>query len=204
MNKGTPQIEDGYTRIANELLEALAATKISGSELRMMLAIIRLTYGYNTSEARITANQLSNILGVLPQHIFRTLKDLENGNFIFRNNGNIRINKHYKEWNSTKTGTTKIGTTKTGTKSIPNSVVNTTKTGTVSFPYIKENIKENKKKPAAHSQTLKKAASQQNDATQYGDATQNDDEPYETYLEELTRKGVTIIRHKDSGGGLPF
>jgi len=38
-----PQIEDGYTRIANEILENLIAFDLSGQEVRVALFVIRKT-----------------------------------------------------------------------------------------------------------------------------------------------------------------
>lgn len=42
-----PQIENGYTRIANELLEALLLANLSKRQLLVALAVIRQTYGFN-------------------------------------------------------------------------------------------------------------------------------------------------------------
>lgn len=207
MAKGNPQVENGYTKIANELIEALSSAKLNGSEFKVVLAIIRKTYGYNSKVKDISLVELTEATGLNHKAVSRTLNALKARRIIFRNNSRTGINKHYKEWlGSVKSDTVKLDTVKTDTgNSVKFDTVGSVKGDTAPIHYIKENIKENKKKPAAHSQTLKKAASQQNDdATQYRDATQYDDEPYETYLEELTRKGVTIIRHKDSGGGLPF
>ena len=41
-----PQLENGYTKIANELLEAIAAIRIPGEAMQVLLVIIRKTYGY--------------------------------------------------------------------------------------------------------------------------------------------------------------
>ena len=43
----SPQIEDGYTKIANELLEAISKVNLSSYEFRVIMAIIRKTYGFN-------------------------------------------------------------------------------------------------------------------------------------------------------------
>lgn len=46
-----PQIENGYTKIANELLEALIQAELSGAEYRIVCFIIRQTYGYNQKQS---------------------------------------------------------------------------------------------------------------------------------------------------------
>ena len=43
---GAPQLENGYTRIADELLEALSAARLGGGHFRVVFAVMRLTYGY--------------------------------------------------------------------------------------------------------------------------------------------------------------
>jgi phage replication O-like protein O len=49
----SPQVEDGYTRIANELLEALAQTDISGTQHRVIEMIMRETYGHQRKTVTI-------------------------------------------------------------------------------------------------------------------------------------------------------
>lgn len=42
-------IDDGYTRIANELLEAVMAADLTARQLKVVLAVIRKTYGFGKS-----------------------------------------------------------------------------------------------------------------------------------------------------------
>lgn len=51
-----PQIVDGYTRIANELLDALIRSGLTKRELRVVLVVIRQTYGYNRSSDDISGS----------------------------------------------------------------------------------------------------------------------------------------------------
>ncbi len=73
----TPQIEDGYTRVANALLEALAGARLSGRELAVALAVVRLTYGYAKKADRISASQLASVTGIPARKIGELLKSLE-------------------------------------------------------------------------------------------------------------------------------
>ncbi|MBW2099124.1 MAG: replication protein [Deltaproteobacteria bacterium] len=57
----SPQCKDGYTRIANEPLEALCRAKLTLYEWRVFMAIIRFTYGYNRKVDQISVRQLSRI-----------------------------------------------------------------------------------------------------------------------------------------------
>lgn len=43
----TAQLEDGYTRIANELLEALSKARINGTQANIAFFIFRYTYGFH-------------------------------------------------------------------------------------------------------------------------------------------------------------
>lgn len=43
----SPQLENGYTRIANELLEAIIAAKLNGTQYAVIIALIRATYGFH-------------------------------------------------------------------------------------------------------------------------------------------------------------
>jgi len=44
----SPQRENGYTGVANEILEALARVQMSGHEWRIVMALFRETYGHQT------------------------------------------------------------------------------------------------------------------------------------------------------------
>ena len=68
-----PQLEKGYTRIANELLEAVCRTNLSGSELRILLYIIRRTYGFNRSYAEIPLSEIAGAVGMNKVNVSRAL-----------------------------------------------------------------------------------------------------------------------------------
>ena len=51
-----PQIENGYTRIANEILDTLCMFSIPGECMQVLNCILRKTYGYQKKEDRISNN----------------------------------------------------------------------------------------------------------------------------------------------------
>ena len=57
-----PQCENGYTKIANQIMEALINHKLSGQELRTILFIIRKTYGFNKKEDYISLSQIGKVI----------------------------------------------------------------------------------------------------------------------------------------------
>ena len=99
-----PKLENGYTRIANELLEAICRLSISGSELRILLYIIRRTYGFSRSSAEIPLSEISRAVGVRREHIQKSLKKLSEKNIIeLRTSGGITpqtisLVKDYEKW----------------------------------------------------------------------------------------------------------
>ena len=99
-----PRIENGYTRIANELLEAICRLSISGNEMRILLYIIRRTYGFNRSYAEIPLSDISEALSMKKGNVSRGIKKLREANIVDHrpNKGTtpqtVSINKNYDEW----------------------------------------------------------------------------------------------------------
>lgn len=105
-----PQIEDGYVKIANELFDALIRLKLPDSQHRILLYIIRRTYGFNQKSAEISLSEISKAVEITPDHVSREIKKLIALNVLKseKRNGKTRIlsvNKNYEEWVSvSKTG----------------------------------------------------------------------------------------------------
>jgi phage replication O-like protein O len=101
-NTGNPQVENGYTKIANELLEALAAIRIPGEAMQVLLIIIRKTYGFNKKSDWIALSQFSDGTGINKPHIIRAIKRLVDMNIVAKKGNGIGVsyclNKNYKLW----------------------------------------------------------------------------------------------------------
>jgi len=98
------QCENGYTRIANELLEAILKADFSARELKVVLALIRFSFGYSKKSAMLSLRFLSEITNIDFANLSRTLKNLERKNviIILSINGKgreIQIVKDYETWN---------------------------------------------------------------------------------------------------------
>lgn len=97
-----PQLENGYTRLANELLEAMVRTVFSPNETRVILYIARMTYGYNKKNVRISGQQWEEATGIKRTHIYRTLRKLQERNVVtmvgHKGSRKVGIQKHYKKW----------------------------------------------------------------------------------------------------------
>lgn len=88
----SPQLENGYVRIANEILENYCKLPISGSGFRVLLAIVRNLYGYNKKEDWVSFNQLQKITGLSKSRISESVQVLRKcGCVTVSRNGNKLI-----------------------------------------------------------------------------------------------------------------
>lgn len=104
----TPQLENGYVRIANEIMEALAKIPISSGNNQILYTILRKTYGFNKKEDRISISQLQKMTGLAKRTVIYCLQNLEAKKLIkirrkkgrgHRNEVNIiSFNKNHEEW----------------------------------------------------------------------------------------------------------
>lgn len=102
------QLENGFTMIANELLEALMNQKIHGREFRVLLVIMRKTYGFGKKEDQISLSQFTELTGLERKYICDVLNSLENKKMIVRDNRvsptRYSLTKDYSVWDCTLQG----------------------------------------------------------------------------------------------------
>lgn len=79
-----PQKEDGYTPIAHTILEALATHVISPDEWRVLMVILRKTYGWNKKTDSISLSEFARITGITRNHVSRVICKLASRNIIYR------------------------------------------------------------------------------------------------------------------------
>jgi len=96
----SPQKENGYTAIANELIEAFMRLNLSCYEWRILFCIIRFSYGWNKKTAQLTCTQLSKLTGIDVRLIPRALKSLQKKNIIIRDKNTLQLQKDYHKWTS--------------------------------------------------------------------------------------------------------
>jgi phage replication O-like protein O len=97
------QLEHGYTRIANDILERMARIKLSPTQYRILFLVWRYTYGFKRKEHDMSLSFISEATGLDKRNIRRELKALEDKNIIYQNikNGSYRklsFNKNYDKW----------------------------------------------------------------------------------------------------------
>lgn len=106
MSVSNPQLEDGFTPIANTIMEALARTRFSGYERSVLDFLFRKTYGWSKKSDLISLGQFVDATGILKPHIVRTIKRLLGRDIIHKTvaqigNDNLvryEFNKHFGEW----------------------------------------------------------------------------------------------------------
>lgn len=95
--------DDGYTRLANDILEAAYKVRLNGNAMSVLLAIARMTYGWNKASDRIAGVQLANETGLSESEVSLAVKTLLSRNIITaagdkRKVKTIGINKNVSEW----------------------------------------------------------------------------------------------------------
>lgn len=130
----SPQLEDGYIRIANELNDAIWRMPFSHRQHKVIFAIIRKTYGYGKKEDDMSASQIGEYCGLSRTHVTSTLNQLAEMNVIAKKPGVygsvVGINKDYSKWvfpsaksvhmsrKSTSTKAVQVSQNGTSTKSV--------------------------------------------------------------------------------------
>ena len=115
----SPQCENGHTQIANELLEAIYRTPLSGLQFRILLTVIRYIYGFKRKEHELSVRFISKATGSSPNRVSEVLNKLIEKRIIYRiREGNknhqpqvIRFNKDYETWRVEQSGTGKQSAT---------------------------------------------------------------------------------------------
>lgn len=104
----SPQVEDGYTRIANELLDAILRYPFTKRELNIVLAVVRKTYGYNKKSDDMTLTQLADLTSIDLANVSRTVASLVDKNVLLKQQGRygyvLGINKKYNSWTPCQNG----------------------------------------------------------------------------------------------------
>ncbi|HAU5546350.1 replication protein [Proteus mirabilis] len=92
-------LEDGYTRIANDLFEAVMCADLTARQLKVVMAIIRKTYGFGKKLDRITNTQIAEMTGIHHTHVCKAKNEMIAMNIVISSGNKIGINKDFTEWN---------------------------------------------------------------------------------------------------------
>lgn len=89
---------DKFTKLSNELLEALMTVKMSGSEWQFIMCLFRKTYGYNKTEDWITGSQIVKATGMKKERVSEAKKRLLERKIVTEKRNKLSIQKDYDLW----------------------------------------------------------------------------------------------------------
>lgn len=110
--------DDGYTRVANELLEAIAGADLTARQLKVMIAVIRKTYGFQKKSDRIADIQIAEITGLSRQNVNKAKKELISMHCLILDGNKIGVNKEVSAWVFTNSLQKRDTVSKLKTKSV--------------------------------------------------------------------------------------
>ena len=100
-----PKLENGYTRIAHELLEAIILSDFTAAEYKIIFAVVRQTYGFQKKSAAISMMQFSRMCDLHFTSVSRSVKSLIQNKVLiekskpgFAKCREVAINKNHAQW----------------------------------------------------------------------------------------------------------
>lgn len=101
----SPQVENGYTKIANEILEVMAQTGVNATQFRIIMVVWRYTYGFNRKCHELGERFIARATGIHFKQIQREINDLISKNIVavikdasFQSARVLKFNKDYSSW----------------------------------------------------------------------------------------------------------
>lgn len=91
-------LDDGFTRLANMLLEEYAGADLTKRQFKVLLAVLRLTYGWNKPMDRIANSQIAQIAKLPEKRVSETRVQLVEMNLLVQAGRRIGPNKNTSEW----------------------------------------------------------------------------------------------------------
>ena len=96
------QLENGYTKIADDILEALARIRVPGETMQVVLVVLRKTYGYEKKRDWIALSQFCGATGLSRPHVCRAIRRAISMNVIAKegtpNDVTYSFNKDFDTW----------------------------------------------------------------------------------------------------------
>jgi phage replication O-like protein O len=99
------QLENGYTKISNEILNILAVTNLNGTQRRILDVVFRYTYGFNRKNHKMSVTFISSATKLNNRNVKRELNNLIDMKIIiivkeatFSSSRVISFNKDFNTW----------------------------------------------------------------------------------------------------------
>ena len=94
----SPQLDEGYTRLANSIIEAIMLRDFTKRQRKILDMIFRLSYGCNKKVAIIPHQRDFELVGVYESDVQEQLAWLETSKIIIRNGPEYAFNKDFDQW----------------------------------------------------------------------------------------------------------
>ncbi|MGG3803132.1 replication protein [Metabacillus fastidiosus] len=101
----SPQKENGYTPIANEILEAIQQHKFNLNEMKIIMCVWRFTYGFNRKQHSMSLTFFENHTGLGRKRLNESLKKLVESDVLKKEeqghakaSNTYSFNKDYEDW----------------------------------------------------------------------------------------------------------
>lgn len=146
----TVQLENGYTRIANEILEVIPTIGLNGTQHNILWIVFRYTYGFQRKQKVLSLSFIAKATNSHKVVIQREVKRLIDMNILIEVSGptfnkgrTIAFNKDYESWELTnKLTLNRSETVNQNDELTVNQLVSETVNQLVNQERKKENIKE--------------------------------------------------------------
>lgn len=193
-----PQLSNGHTDLANELVDQFAKLHLSGNEWMILWVVIRRTYGWHKKEDKISLTQFQKASGLPRPTVQESLNKLVGKNLLVVNKdgyiNSYSVNKVYSTWNSREKPTSRDFGTKIVGKSLPKLVGKSLHTKE-NKEIIQNNVRENADKIDYYAELIAKELNDSKSTDLYKHACQIFDP------QRLLRKAKEIM--KDGGAVNP-
>lgn len=93
-------LDNGYTRIANEILDAVMIAGLTKHQLLIIMAVWRKTYGYNKKTDWIGNEQMELMIGIDKTKCSTAKNQLIRMKILIQEGRKVGINKSISEWNT--------------------------------------------------------------------------------------------------------
>lgn len=125
------ELDEGYTRTANALLEAVMLSGLTQHQLLIVMAVWRKTYGYNKKMDWIGNEQFAELTGMAATKCSTAKNELVRMGVLIQEGRQVGMNKNISEWKTKFNGFSKTFTESvklTFTKSVKSSLPNQSNT----------------------------------------------------------------------------
>ncbi len=104
MERKVAQLEDGFTRLANDLLDAAMCSGLPETELCILMAVWRKTYGFSKKMDWISNEQLQGMIGKHLTHCSTAKNSLIRKKVLIQEGRKIGMNTEVSEWQTKNNG----------------------------------------------------------------------------------------------------